>query len=98
MALDLNSIETGTNVQLWARLQHQDRLLATLNNQIPQVRMDLAFGCNEKVKFSVIGNGSVYLSGYFIPTENEHGLENGTKNGQTEDKQKKKNTQSTQSI
>lgn len=52
--------------------------------------MDLAFGCNEKVKFSVSGNGSVHLSGYFIPTENENGFENGLKNGQTEGKEKKR--------
>lgn len=71
VAVDLNeSSDTGTITQLWIR-QEIECLLATLSWNIPQEKLDLAFAKNEKITFHSIGSAPIYLSGYYIPEENE---------------------------
>lgn len=73
-ALDLKTLSEEDNfghTQLWARSSHHNVLLATLSRQIPQVSLDLAIDANEKVKYFVDGKGTIHLSGYFIPEEDE---------------------------
>lgn len=75
-ALDLNSLpsdEIDHQTQLWVRVKHQNQLLLTLNRHHPQVKLDLAFAASEKVKFSVANSGTVYITGYYIPEEDESG-------------------------
>lgn len=74
VALDSASFQNSNlqpEVQVWVRVNHQDYLLATLNQTIAQVHLDLAFGANEKAKYSIIGSGHVYLTGYYVPAEYE---------------------------
>lgn len=76
--LDLDTLDENDFlgcVQLWLRKKRQDRLLVTLNRNIPQVPLDLAFAANEKIKFYTKGMGQAYLSGYYIPQEDEEAHE-----------------------
>lgn len=49
-ALDLRSVQNDDNdkfVQVWVKTNASKNLIATMNKNIPQVRLDLAFGKND---------------------------------------------------
>lgn len=69
VSLDIDTIAKGEKCQLWIRCNHTDYLIATLCSRIPQVKVDLAMGHHEKSKLYTKGNGTVYLSGFYIPTD-----------------------------
>lgn len=73
-ALDLNARESDVNrsTQLWIKDIKSEYLLATLSSSIPQEKLDLAFEKHEEITFYRVGEGSVYLSGYYIPEENSN--------------------------
>lgn len=70
-ALDLNTLSNAKDsVQLYVRTKHTDTLIATLSKKIPQTSLVLAFEPTKKIKFFVVGTGSVALSGFSMPDEN----------------------------
>lgn len=68
VSLDCDTIKKGEKCQVWIRCNRVHHLVATLCEQIPQVKIDLAIGNNEKSKFYIKGSGTVHLTGYFIPS------------------------------
>lgn len=73
-ALDLRSIRNDENegyVQVWIKAGTSQNLVATLNKNIPQVRLDLAFAKNEVLLFCAKGTGIVHLTGYYIALEDQ---------------------------
>lgn len=73
-SLDLETIEDGDNdsVSIWVNANKTDTLLATLNQNIPQAQIDVAFGKNHSVEFyvrSTTASATVHLSGYDIYDE-----------------------------
>lgn len=73
-ALDLHTIDDDEeNVQVWIKTGTSKNLVATLNKNIPQVRLDLAFSKNELLQLMAKGTGTVHLTGYFIALEDQGG-------------------------
>lgn len=70
-ALDLRTVQQDDSVQVWIKTDKSKNLVATLNNAIPQVRLDLAFSKNEDLLFSTKGSGTVHLTGYYISIDDE---------------------------
>lgn len=69
-ALDLNSLEnTEKFTQIWVQTSQKNVLLATLSIQTPAIHLDHAFDTGEPAKYLTVGPGTVYLSGYYIPSE-----------------------------
>lgn len=70
--LDLETIaedEGSDSVAIWVKTNKKNTLLATLNQNVPQAQIDVAFGKGQSVEFYVrshINNAAVYLSGYEI--------------------------------
>ncbi|XP_055325449.1 46 kDa FK506-binding nuclear protein-like [Sitodiplosis mosellana] len=72
--LDLNTLnESDALVQVWLHTDDTDHLIANVNRQTSHVRLDLAFTEGETVAFYSKGNGTVHLSGYLIPDEDDFG-------------------------
>lgn len=76
VALDTTTLGESESVQLWVRNRDTDSLLATLNRQIPQVKIDLAFDSHEEISYYTVGSGSVYLTGFYIPQDDEKVTDN----------------------
>lgn len=71
--LDLETLgddERNDSVSIWVKTMKKDTLLlATLNHNIPQAQIDVAFGKDHPVEFymrSHNDNAVVYLSGYVL--------------------------------
>lgn len=69
----LNSNDSDAIVQVWLHTDETDHLLANVSRQTSHVRLDLAFTEGETVAFYSKGNGTVHLSGYLIPDDDDFG-------------------------
>lgn len=65
----MNDVDVYASTQIWVEVHGKKTLLATLSDQTPQVRLDLAFESGEQATFYSHGPGIIHLSGYFIPTD-----------------------------
>lgn len=74
--LDLGSVNPNDSdaiVQIWLNTDETDHLLANVSRQTSHVRLDLAFTEGETVSFYSKGHGTVHLSGYLLPDEDDFG-------------------------
>lgn len=74
--LDLGTVgsqETDAVVQVWLNSDETEHLIANVSRETPQVRLDLAFTEGESVSFYSKGHGTVHLSGYLIPDDDDFG-------------------------
>lgn len=74
--LDLGSVNPNDSdaiVQIWLNTDDTDHLLANVSRQTSHVRLDLAFTEGETVSFYSKGHGTVHLSGYLIPDDDDYG-------------------------
>lgn len=74
--LDLNTLNPNDSdaiVQVWLHTDETDHLLANVSRQTSHVRLDLAFTQGETVAFYSKGNGTVHLSGYLLPDDDDFG-------------------------
>lgn len=70
--LDLNTLnDSDGTVQVWLNTDDTDHLIANVSKQTSHVQLDLAFTEGETVSFYSKGNGTVHLSGYLIPDNND---------------------------
>lgn len=60
----------GDLAKVWIKKDDSELLIACLNRYTPNVRLDLGFSVDEEITFYTDGTKkTVYLSGYFIPAE-----------------------------
>jgi len=72
--LDLKTVNPNDSegiIQVWLHTDDADHLLANVNRQQPNVQLDLAFTEGETVSFYSKGNGTVHLSGYLFPEDDD---------------------------
>lgn len=86
--MDLESIaedEGGESVSIWVKTNKKDTLLATLNQNIPQAQIDVAFGKDRSVEFYVRSqiDATVYLSGYDIYDDDDDDFSDDADTNQT---------------
>lgn len=67
----LNSNDSDAVVQVWLHTDEADHLLANVSRLQSHVQLDLAFTEGETVAFFSKGNGTVHLSGYLMPDEDD---------------------------
>lgn len=75
--LDIDSIDSNADKNdrwmFWVREDGFNTLLANLSRKLSQVQIDVAFGKGESVEFFVVGQpANVYISGYYILTDDEY--------------------------
>lgn len=72
--LDLNTLnDDNAVVQIWVNSDDTDHLIANVSRQFSCIRLDLAFTEGETVAFYSKGNGTVHLTGYLIPDDDDFG-------------------------
>lgn len=74
--LDLKTVNPNDSdgiVQVWLNTDDADHLLANVSRQQPHVQLDLAFTEGETVAFYSKGTGTVHLSGYLFPEDDDFG-------------------------
>lgn len=69
--LDLNTVNDNAPVQVWANIDDADHLIANFSKSSSQCLMDLTFTEGETVAFFTKGTGTVHLSGYLIPEDDD---------------------------
>lgn len=71
--LDLGTVENDVAVQVWLTTDESTHLLANVSKSQSHVPLDLAFSEGETIAFYSKGTGTVHLSGYLIPDEDDYG-------------------------
>lgn len=71
--LDLNTLSDDKDavVQVWLHTDDTDHLLANFSRLQANVHLDLAFTEGETVAFYSKGSGTVHLTGYLVPDDDD---------------------------
>lgn len=81
----LNANDSDGVVQVWLFTDDADHLLANVSRQNSHVQLDLAFTEGETVAFYSKGSGTVHLSGYLLPDEEDDFPHMGDEEGEEEE-------------
>lgn len=74
--LDLATIDSSEKdavVQVWLTTDESNHLLCNVSKQTSHVPLDLAFSEGETIAFYSKGTGTVHLSGFLMPDDDDFG-------------------------